>query len=61
MAGADQYQNSSSKRVNVKIFGRVPLSMKPVQLPSFMSIGTTVIELRVFNKKKKWTKCENPF
>ena len=27
--------------------------MKPVQIPSFMSIGTTVIELRVFNNKKK--------
>ena len=27
--------------------------MKPVQVPNFMSIGTTVIELRFFNKKKK--------
>ena len=27
--------------------------MKPVQLPSFMSIGTMVIELREFKKKKK--------
>ena len=27
--------------------------MKPVQIPSFMSIGTMVIELHVFNKKKK--------
>ena len=27
--------------------------MKPVQIPSFMSIGFIVIELRVFNKKKK--------
>ena len=27
--------------------------MKPVQLPSFMSIGTTVIELREFKEKKK--------
>ena len=38
--------------------------MKPVQIPSFMSIGTTVIELHVFKKKKKkktWTKCENLF
>ena len=30
--------------------------MTPVQIPSFMYIGTTVIELRVFNKKKK-KKC----
>ena len=27
--------------------------MKPVQLPSFMSIGITVIELREFKEKKK--------
>ena len=27
--------------------------MKPVQIPSFMSIGTTVIELREFKEKKK--------
>ena len=27
--------------------------MKPVQIPSFMSIGTTVIELQEFKKKKK--------
>ena len=27
--------------------------MKPVQIPSFMSIGTTVIELRAFKEKKK--------
>ena len=27
--------------------------MTPVQIPSFMSIGTMVIELRVFNNKKK--------
>ena len=27
--------------------------MKPIQIPSFMSIGTTVIELREFKKKKK--------
>ena len=27
--------------------------MKPVQIPSFMSIGTTVIELREFKVKKK--------
>ena len=35
--------------------------MIPVQIPSFMSIGTTVIELREFKEKKKkkktpWTK-----
>ena len=42
--------------------------MKPVQIPSFMSIGTMVIELREFKRKKKkkkkkktWTKCENCF
>ena len=27
--------------------------MKPVQVPSFMSIDTTVIELREFEEKKK--------
>ena len=27
--------------------------MKPVQIPSFMSIGTTGIELREFKEKKK--------
>ena len=27
--------------------------MKPVQVPSFMSIGTTDIELREFKEKKK--------
>ena len=27
--------------------------MKPVQVPCFMSIGTTVIELREFKEKKK--------
>ena len=27
--------------------------MKPVQIQSFMSIGTTVIELREFKEKKK--------
>ena len=27
--------------------------MKPVQIPSFMSIDTTVIELREFKEKKK--------
>ena len=26
--------------------------MKPVQIPSFMSIGTTVFELRKFEEKK---------
>ena len=28
--------------------------MKPVQTPSFMSIGTTVIELCEFKEKKKY-------
>ena len=37
-----------------------------VQTPTFMSIGTTAIELRVFKKKKKkkkktWTKWEKHF
>ena len=27
--------------------------MKPVQIPSFMAIGTTVIELHEFKEKKK--------
>ena len=44
MAGADHYQYSSSKGVNVKIRGRLP--KKPVQIPIAMSIGTTGIELR---------------
>ena len=33
--------------------------MKPVQIPSFMSIGTTVIELREFKEKKKKKKKNN--
>ena len=55
MAGADQYRHSSSKRVNLTYKFVDESSMTPVQIPSYMyiSIGTTVIELRVFNKKKK--------
>ena len=33
--------------------------MKPVLIPSFMSIGTTVIELREFKEKKKKKKKKN--
>ena len=33
--------------------------MKPLQLPSFMLIGTMVIELREFNDKKKKKKKNN--
>ena len=33
--------------------------MKPVQIPSFMSIGTTVIELCEFKEKKKKKKNNN--
>ena len=33
--------------------------MKPVQIPSSMSIGTTVIELREFKEKKKKKKKKN--
>ena len=33
--------------------------MKPVQIPSFTSIGTTVIELREFKEKKKKKKKKN--
>ena len=33
--------------------------MKPVQIPSFMAIGTTVIELREFKEKKKKKKKKN--
>ena len=33
--------------------------MKPVQIPSFMFIGTTVIELREFKEKKKEKKKKN--
>ena len=33
--------------------------MKPVQIPSFMSIGTTFIELREFKEKKKKKKKKN--
>ena len=32
--------------------------MKPFRIPSFMSIGTTVIELREFKEKKKMKKDE---
>ena len=40
-----------------KFFNESLLSMKPVQIPSFMFIGTMVIELREFKKKnmdKMW-------
>ena len=33
--------------------------MKSVQIPSFMSIGATVIELREFKEKKKKKKKKN--
>ena len=33
--------------------------MKPVQTPSFMCIGITVIELREFKEKKKKKKKNN--
>ena len=33
--------------------------MKSVQIPSFMSTGTTVIELREFKEKKKKKKKKN--
>ena len=33
--------------------------MKPVQIPSFMCIGNTVIELREFKEKKKKKKKKN--
>ena len=33
--------------------------MKPVQIPSFMSIGTTIIELCEFKEKKKKKKKKN--
>ena len=33
--------------------------MKSVQIPSFMSIGTTVIKLREFKEKKKKKKKKN--
>ena len=33
--------------------------MKPVKIPIFMSIGTTVIELREFKEKKKEEKTKN--
>ena len=33
--------------------------MKPVQIPSFMCIGITVIELREFKEKKKKKKKKN--
>ena len=33
--------------------------MKPVQIPSFMCIGITVIELREFKEKKKKKKKNN--
>ena len=52
MARTDNHRNSGSRRVNMKIWGGVP-SLKLVYTPTFMSIGTTAIELRVFKKKKK--------
>ena len=51
MVGMDKYRHSSGKRVKVKICGRLP-SFHQI-LTSFMPIGATVIELRVFNKKEK--------
>ena len=49
MAGTDNHRNSGSRREK---FGVESL----VQTPTFMSIGTTAIELRFFKKKKIWTK-----
>ena len=48
MAGADQYRHSSSKG---NICRRVP--KQPVQIPSFMSISTIVIELREEEEEEK--------
>ena len=55
MGGANQFRNSSSKKVNVNICGQVSSFYipKPVQIPSFVCSGTMVIELREFNDKKK--------
>ena len=54
MAETDNNQYSGSRRVNMKICGWIPqLLPKFVQIPSFTPIGTTVIELRKFQKKKK--------
>ena len=51
MAEDGNYLYSCSRRVNAKICGGVPT--KPICIPSVMSIGTIVIELHKFNKKKK--------
>ena len=64
MAGTDNHRNSGSRRVNMKIWGGVPsFNRNLFRHQTFMSIGTTAIELRVFKKKKKkkkktWTKWE---
>ena len=52
MGGANQFRNSSSKRVKY-LWTRFQLLSKPVQIPSFVCSGTMVIELREFNDKKK--------
>ena len=50
MGGANQFRNSSGKRVNVNtcICGQVSSFYRPVLLPSFVCSGTMVIE---FNDK----------
>ena len=52
MGGANQYRNSSSKRVKVNICGRFPSFYR--NLCSYhVSYVVVVIELRKFNDKKK--------
>ena len=55
MGRANQYRYSSSKRVKVNFVAESLATMKSltIQTSSFMSIGTTVIELREFKEKKK--------
>ena len=61
MAGTDNHWNSGSRKVNMKIWGGVPSFSRnlSMQTPTFMSIGTMVIELREFNDKKKKKKKKN--
>ena len=62
MAETDNNQYSGSRRVNMKICGWSPqFSPTFVQIPGFTPIGTTVIELREFQKKKNMDKMGKLF
>ena len=54
MGGANQYQHSSSKRVNVNICGRVPSFYRNLYRYQVSCVVVLwVIELREFNDEKK--------